>query len=131
MSPSGQLALSGAADHTLIVRDFARGMAQKAFEPRVAAAQAALQRNPNDLASLATLGEWYAFRGMDSWAIDFLTRARERGAAVAPLALARCHWNLDHLPEAQREFQIALEQAADPAEKRYLNWCIRAVAAHR
>ena len=115
------------ADKTLKLWDFTRGVAHRAFEPRVAAAQARLQQAAGDPAALATLGEWYAFRGMDHWAVDFLGRARERGAAVAPLTLARCYWNLNRNAEARREFQIALEQSKDPGEQTYLGWCIQAI----
>ena len=107
--------------------DFTRGVAHRAFEPRVAAAQARLRQAAGDPVALATLGEWYAFRGMDHWAVEFLSRARERGAAVAPLTLARCYWNLNRNVEARREFQIALEQSRDPGEQTYLGWCIQAI----
>ena len=127
IAPDGRTVLSGSYDKTLKLWDFTRGVAQRAFEPRVAAAQARLQQAAGDPAALATLGEWYAFRGMDHWAVEFLGRARERGAAVAPLTLARCYWNLNRNGEARREFQIALEQSKDPGERTYLGWCIQAI----
>jgi len=127
IAPNGRTALSGSWDYTLKLWDFARGSAQRDFEPRVAAAQQKLQQSTNDTAALATLGEWYAFRGLDHWAIDLLTRARERGAAVAPLTLARCYWNLDRLAEARKEFQTALEQSEDKAERTYLGWCLEVI----
>jgi TPR repeat protein len=80
-----------------------------------------------DPAALATLGEWYAFRGGDHWAVEFLSRARERGAAVAALTLARSYWSLNRNGEARREFQIALEQCKDAGEATYLGWCIQAI----
>jgi len=127
LAPNGRTALSGSGDQTLKLWDFARGSAQRDFEPRVAAAQQKLQQSANDSAALATLGEWYAFRGLDHWAIELLTRAREQGAAVAPLTLARCYWNLDRLAEARQEFQAALEESEDKAERTYLGWCLAAI----
>jgi tetratricopeptide (TPR) repeat protein len=127
IAPDGRTALSGSDDNSLKVWDFAWVSAQRDFEPRVAAAQQKLRQSPNDAAALATLGDWYALRGVDHWAVDFLTRARERGAAVAPLALARCYWNLDRLAEARKEFQAALEQSEDKAERTYLGWCLAAI----
>ncbi len=127
IAPDGRTALSGSYDGTLKLWDFTRGVAQRTFEPRVAAAQARLQQAAGDPAALATLGEWYAFRGMDHWAVEFLGRARERGAAVAPLTLARCYWNLNRNGEARREFQIALEQSKDPGEAAYVGSCIQAI----
>ena len=127
IAADGRTVVSGSRDKTLKLWDFTRGVTQRAFEPRVAAAQARLQQAPGDPVALATLGEWYAFRGMDHWAVDLLVRARERGAAVAPLMLARCYWNLNRNADARREFQIALEQSKDPGEQTYLGWCIQAI----
>ncbi len=127
IAANGPIVLSGSEDKTLRLWDFTRGVTQRAFEPRVAEAQAKLQQTDDDPAALATLGEWYAFRGMDHWAVEFLVRARERGAAVAPLTLARCYWNMNRNGDARRDFQISLEQSKDPAERTYLGWCIQAI----
>ncbi len=127
VGPDGRTALSASHDKTLKLWDFSRGVTERAFEVRVAAAQATLQDSPGDPASLATLGEWYAFRAMHHWAVDLLVRARERGAAVAPLVLARCYWNLNRNADARREFQIAQEQSKDAGERTYLGWCIQAI----
>jgi len=126
-APNGRFAVSGSSDGTLKLWDFSGGTAQREFEPRVAAAQAILQHAANDPAALATLGEWYAFRGMDAWAVDFLTRAREGGAGVSPLTLARCYWNVNRDADARREFQVALEQSKDGYERTYLGWCIQRI----
>jgi WD40 repeat protein len=127
ISPDGRMVLSGGDEKTLQLRDFTRGPAQREFEPKVAEAQEKLRQSASDPASLVILGEWYAFRGMDQWAVELLTKARERGAAVAPLTLARCYWNLDQLPEARKEFQIALDQSTDAAEQTYLSLCIAGI----
>ncbi len=127
IAPDGRTVLSGSYDRTVRLWDFTRGVAHRAFEPRVAAARARLQQAGGDPAALATLGEWYAFRGLDHWAVELLGRARERGAAVAPLTLARCYWNLNRYSLARREFQIALEQSIDLGERTYLGWCVQAI----
>ncbi len=127
IATDGRAVLSGSYDKPLELWDFTRGVTQRAFEPRVAAAQAKLQQAAGDPGALATLGEWYAFRRMDHWAVDFLVRARERGAAIDPRKLARCYWNLNRNSDARREFQIALEQSTDPGERTYLGWCIQAI----
>ncbi len=129
IAPDGRTVLSGSG--TLVLWDFTRGVTHRAFEPRVAAAQARLQQAAGDPVALAILGEWYAFRGMDQWAVEFLGRARERGAAIAPLTLARCYWNLDRNAEARREFRIALEQSEEPGERTYLGRCIQAIDTER
>jgi len=127
MAADGQVAVSSSFDKTLKIWDFAHVGAQEAFELRVDAAQERLRESRNDGAALATLGEWYAFHGLDQWAIDFLIRAREGGAAVAPLVLARCYWNLNRNADARREFQVALDQSKDASERTYLSWCIAAI----
>jgi WD40 repeat protein/serine/threonine protein kinase len=128
LASDGRTALSGSLDRTLKLWDFARGTAHRDFEPRVAAAQAKLRQTPGDPAALQTLGEWYAFCGMDQWAVELLARAREGGAAVAPLTLARSYWNLNRNEETRREFQTALEQSRDAAERTYLGWCMSALS---
>jgi WD40 repeat protein len=127
VSPDGQTVLAPTYHQTLRVWDFARGPAQRALELRVAAAQATLQQTPGDPTALATLGEWYAFRGMDQWAVELLTRARENGGAIAPLTLARCYWNLSRNTDARREFEIALGQTTNAGEQTYLRRCIQAI----
>ena len=98
-SPDVRSALSGSADKTRKLWDFSRAPLYLDFEPKVSAAQAMLQINPDDPAALAVLGEWYAFRGVNHWAVEFLEKARAGGVAVNPLTLAHCYWELsDDLP---------------------------------
>jgi len=54
-------------------------------------AQMDMASNPDDFVSLSVLGEWYAFRGVDDWAVECLEKARKGGAAVSSLTLARCY----------------------------------------
>ncbi len=123
IAADGRSVLTGSYDRSLRLWDFSRGVAQRALEPRVALAQARLTQDPADPSALATLGQWYAFRGRDHWAVELLTRARDHGAAVDPLTLARCYWNLNRTGEAKREFQIATQQAKDSGKARYLATC--------
>jgi WD40 repeat protein/serine/threonine protein kinase len=124
---NGYIAISGNEDKTFKLWDLNRGVAHRAFEPPVAAAQARLHQVAGDASALATLGEWYAFRGMDDWAVELLAGARERGAGVSPLTLARCYWKLNRNGDARREFQVALEESKDPGEQTYLACCIQAI----
>jgi WD40 repeat protein len=59
-----------------------------------------LARNPEDVASLKCLGEWYAHRGVWRWAGELLERARAKGAEVDPYLLARGLVALGRTPEA-------------------------------
>jgi len=111
-------------------------------------AREAIQKNENDAEALKTFGEWYAFRGVNGWAVDFLEKARKNGANVPPLTLARCYWLLaeagDTRPhcraaaaaESQKELarvkalpvpQDAKAKLAREDEELYLNLCLQAV----
>ena len=72
--------------------DFTRPSTYRAFQSRVPAAFAALQRDRRDPAALKTVGEWYAFRRQWKWAAEVLSAWRDGGADVSPLMLARCRW---------------------------------------
>src|SRR5439155_17535352 len=87
-------AISGGDDNTIRFWDFSRPLRNRDFEPKARQAQAILKEKPGDPAALAVLGEWYAFRGVNDWAVEFLEKARAAGAAANPLTLARCCWEL-------------------------------------
>ena len=116
LASDGRSAISSSFDMTLRVWDFARGTAQRALSRALPRLRPGCSRRPATLPRSETLGEWYAFQGLDQWAVEFLGRARENGAAVAPLTLARCYWNLNRMTDALREFQIAMGQSKDPAD---------------
>src|SRR5216110_2946982 len=86
---------------------------------------AAIAAHPHDATALATLGEWYALRGADEWAVQLLGQARSAGANVSPLLLAREYWKLDRPADAAREFRSAIARAEAPAD--YLGLCLNAV----
>jgi hypothetical protein len=121
-SRDGQLALTGGWDGTVTLWDFSRAEQYQAFGARLRGAFDAIHKNPNDAAALAEVGDWYAFRGVWGWAIEFLERARKGGAAVSSLSLARCYWELDRFDDAKREFHRAL--AAGEAPETYLILCL-------
>ena len=125
ISADGRMAVSG---ETLNVWNFACPVRSRELEPLVARAEDILGSNPNDGASHAVLGEWFAFRGANAMAIERLEKARALGAAVSPLTLARCYWELGKLPEAAREFQQALDHKDAPAD--YLKLCLGAVTCN-
>ena len=106
------------------------------FDQSIPIAQAALQKNPTDAGALAVLGNWYAFRGRNDWAVDLLERARAGGAAVDTLALADCYWELSadastssprFLAAARREFRTALSEPRPDADRFYAALCLGAL----
>jgi WD40 repeat protein/predicted Ser/Thr protein kinase len=121
-SLDGKLALSGGSDGTVTLLDFSRADMYQTFNARLPGAFGAIHRNPNDPAALAVVGNWYAFRGAEGWAVEFLENARRGGAAVSSLTLARCYWELNRFDEAKEEFHRALE--AGEAPEPYLRLCL-------
>jgi tetratricopeptide (TPR) repeat protein len=126
-SPDGATALSGSYDATVKLWDLGRGLEYLRLAPIVAKAQESLQLDPNDPQGLSVLGQWYAFRGLDDWAAELLERARDGGAAVPTLLMARCEWRAGRLPQAALEFQRALSTTRDDVERLYLTLCFQAV----
>ncbi len=109
--------------------DVSRSLQYLAFEPRLKSARTSLQADERDPAALATLGEWYAFRGVNDWAVEFLREARTAGAPVPSLTLARSLWALEQTEEAAREFERAL--ARNEAPDGYLELCKAAASRPR
>jgi WD40 repeat protein len=93
-SADGMCVASGGDDQNLCLWDFGRVAKEREFERTVPGACQALSRDPGSSKALATLGDWYAFRGKDEWAVSCLEQARQQGAEVSSLSLARCYWRL-------------------------------------
>jgi hypothetical protein len=114
LSPDGRFGLSGNLDGSMNLLDFAYVSRYRELEQRVSDALMALRRKGDDARALATLGEWYAFRGATGWAIDLLHRAERGGASVSALMLARCHWQEGDLSAARKEFRRAETRGEAP-----------------
>jgi serine/threonine protein kinase/WD40 repeat protein len=128
-APDGSALLTGNDDGALRLYDFTWPRKCLQFDQSLARARATLQQDPDDANSIAVLGEWYAFRGIDDWAIDLLERARAAGARVPHLTLARCYWKQNRLGEALEQFQAS--QRSGEAPQNYLELCIAAVQRAR
>jgi WD40 repeat protein len=110
-APKRLVAISGESGGGVRIWDFNSVRRVSELEPGVAAASARLASIPEDGASLAALGEWYAFRGAWALARATLVRAKAAGAEQMPsLALARSHWVRGDLPDALLEFRRAAER---------------------
>lgn len=124
--PPGGVVLVGSGVW-ISIWDLSRWTRHLEFSPRLDAARVALGSNPDDAGALATLGEWYAFRGVDDWAVPILEKARACGASVSSLTLARCYWQRDRMADAAREFRNAMKRHEASAD--YLDLCLAAVTA--
>jgi WD40 repeat protein len=122
LSRDGTLLLSAGEDGSIRKWDLSRPQRYRELESRLGRVCARLDANQNDAAALRELGEWYAFRNRNDWAIDCLERARAGGEHVSPLMLARCYWMLDRPDDASREF--AASEVAGEAPADYLHLCI-------
>jgi tetratricopeptide (TPR) repeat protein len=121
VSRDGTIILSGDETGTIRKWDLSRPAWHRRMEKAVEAACALLDANPNDGGALKTLGEWYAQRGREAWAIDCLTSARLAGAQVSPELMARCYWRLGQRAQAAAEFQKAM--AVKDAPVAYFKLC--------
>ena len=86
------------------------------------AAGAPASTGPLDATAKQWLGEWYAFRGVNEWAVELLRDARAGGADVSPLLLGRCLWRAGRGREAAAEFRKALARGEAPDY--YLIMCV-------
>jgi WD40 repeat protein/serine/threonine protein kinase/class 3 adenylate cyclase len=125
VSRSGTMIVS--ADREGVIRkwDLSRPARCRELDRDLPNQYSALDANESDASALKAVGQWYAFRGRDDWAVDCLERARAGGAAISPLLLGRCYWKLNRLPDAAREFRAAILRNEASAE--YLNLCISAL----
>jgi len=117
--------VSASCDRTNRIWDLNRPEKYRTLVAEIIEAQRALSENPQNPRALAAFGNWYAFRGVDNWAVDFLERARKGGFDVSSLTLARCYWRLGKHEDARREFQRAQEHQEAPGP--YLKLCMDAL----
>ncbi|MDB5293201.1 MAG: pknB 19 [Phycisphaerales bacterium] len=105
--------------------EFSRPVAEREFERQIRDARASLGQSANDPKSLATFGQWLAFRGKNDWAADLLEQGRAGGAKVSALSLGRCYWRLGHQAEALREMERARKEKE--ASDFYIGLCVKAL----
>jgi WD40 repeat protein/serine/threonine protein kinase len=84
-----------------------------------------LQSEPANGLALTAVAGWYEFRGVWDWAAELYRRAREQGAAVSALSVARCLWQQNLLEEAYAEMSDARAKREAPEE--YLDCCLSAI----
>jgi hypothetical protein len=122
LSHDGRLALAGNEDGSMNFLDFSYTERHRDLETRLSAALTGLRATPGDGQALVVVGEWYAFRGLSTWALELFRRAERAGAKVSSLVLARCHWREGDLSAARREFQRAKARGEAPAD--YLDFLV-------
>ena len=77
-----------------------------------------------DADSLYILGRWFALHGVDDWAADLLTRARQRGATVNAEELAGCYARMGDSTSAAKEYSRAIASGPSSAQAAYLRLCL-------
>jgi hypothetical protein len=125
LCPDGVTGMAGSVEGRLMRFHLDRPERYRAFEDRLSRAREALQRDRRDPAGLLAFGQWFAFRGLHGWAADLLAEARDLGADVPAIELARCYWQLGRHDDAARELRAALARREAPPE--YLTLCLDAV----
>jgi WD40 repeat protein len=129
LSEDGQALLTtrvtGLRDSELKIWMLDRPAAERRFQQRLLAARRSRHSDPDNAAASQTLGEWYAFRGLNELAVPLLERACKSSPEGPALALARCYWQSNRPTDAAREFKRAIAQHEAPAE--YLRLCLDAV----
>jgi len=113
---------------TLDVWDFPAIIYLRQHQAQAQHAYELLAQHPDDGSALASLGEWYAFRRMNDWAVVLLERARRQGTPISALTLARCYWQIGSFDKAVQEFDRAIQAHEGPDS--YLRLCRNAVQQH-
>jgi eukaryotic-like serine/threonine-protein kinase len=108
-SPDGRSILSASQDHTLRLCDF--------FTPQ---RRKQLAADP---------GRYYAFLGLNNWAVDCLSQQAAAGKPISNLTLARCDWSLGDRNQAISQMRQAQLKSEAPAD--YLTQCISAIQQGR
>lgn len=126
-SSDGRRAISGSDDGMLKIWNFGRASEYMARSAVAADAQRRLMDNPRDGESLAKLGEWYAFRGANDFAILLFDRARAERADIEPITMAQCYLEANRLGAAIREFRRAARAARTASQAVYPTRCISAI----
>lgn len=103
--------------------DFDLGPSLSAAQEPVAAARVKSPADPASGRTMLRLAEWYALRGLWDWATDLYQQAREQGALVRDLDLARCLWQQGQLDLAAAQLELAAGQAPEV----YLELCRNAI----
>ncbi len=137
-SPDGQTLFAGTDAGHIQRWDLASPVKFRDLERALPNAREALKKSADDAEGLRIFGEWYAFRGVPDWALDYLEKYKRiagTSARIAPLMLGRCYLQTGKFAEALREFQAELEAPQsvlkNPDEeadrKRYLTLFIDAI----
>jgi WD40 repeat protein/predicted Ser/Thr protein kinase len=111
-SPDGKSALIGTSAGVVRHWDFSRPEQYQRYACLMDEAQSRLTKDENDAGALAVLGEYYAFRGVNDWAVEMLERARKGGAQVSSLTLARCFWKLSENKTLEQPGRLRCRSAA-------------------
>ncbi|MGE0430654.1 MAG: protein kinase [Planctomycetota bacterium] len=106
----------------VVLYDLTLSVQTSDWQPRLDAAAARLDSDPDDAGALRTIGEWYAFRRAAAPGAALLRRVRDLGGNLSWLALARCAWSARDIPGARQNLQLARNAREAPDD--YLELCL-------
>jgi WD40 repeat protein/tRNA A-37 threonylcarbamoyl transferase component Bud32 len=118
---------ASADDNTLRFWDWRRARQYVSQTVLIEHAREALSHDANNSAALAQLGQWYAFRGVDEWAVELLEKTRRAGDLVSILALADCQTRLGNSTKAADLLHEALASVSTSNDKSYIQLRLRAI----
>jgi hypothetical protein len=113
------------AGNPLKLLDFDRVAEFQTREKALGEAWTMVQTSPTNGPALRILAEWYEFREVWDWAAELYRQAREQGAVVSSLSVARCLWHQNLFEEAYAEMSEARAKREAPED--YLDCCLGAI----
>jgi len=121
----GNLVLTGGRDKKFNLWNFDTPQQYKNFQNVIDDMFHKFNVNQANQHDLTVIANWYAYRGLPDWAIEFLTKAKEAGASDVNLNLARCYWLKGNHQAAISNFNDVLQEKQCPED--YVKLCLQAL----
>ncbi len=120
-SPDSRKIIWGNSDGSIYRIDFDFPRQYRLLKTKLDNAQIRLAKDPKDKSALTTFGDWFAFRGVWDYALDFYIRA---GISPSSPKMASCSWRNSQWDAALKAFQTEHEHTK-PSESGELQFDLR------